>query len=140
MTDRDTADVLARIDETLAYASWEGRDAMRWGTTPPKPRHPTPFYRAEIRQGIGGTVVAQFAFTRVAIDAQRVAVDFQAHIDQFAAVFQQAGDAIARFAGQLRDAGLLLEELPKDPKDPRARALWLRQHRNTGPAHDWRAR
>lgn len=38
---------------------------------------------------------------------------------------------IEPLVAQLREAGLL-PEVP--PEDPRARALWLRQHRGTGPS------
>lgn len=40
------------------------------------------------------------------------------------------GLALRPVVEQLREAGVLPEE---PPTDPRARALWLRQHRGTGP-------
>ena len=45
-----------------------------------------------------------------------------------------AGEALAAIGPvfeQLREAGVLPET---PPEDPREKALWLRQHRNTGPA------
>lgn len=43
----------------------------------------------------------------------------------------QIAEAMRPIAASLREAGLLPEEAPEEP---RARALWMRHHRNTGPA------
>lgn len=62
---------------------------------------------------------------------------------RFVAAIQAVGEAAIRYVNTampvlkdlhrvLREAGVLPDEPPKD--DARARALWLRQHRNTGPA------
>ncbi|MFC6089445.1 hypothetical protein [Saccharothrix lopnurensis] len=44
---------------------------------------------------------------------------------------EQASRALSDMAKSLREMGLL-DEAP--PTEPQARALWLRQHRSTGPA------
>lgn len=43
---------------------------------------------------------------------------------------REAAAALGPVLERLREANLLPEE---PPEDPQARALWLRQHRNTGP-------
>jgi hypothetical protein len=43
---------------------------------------------------------------------------------------EQLGPVVTRLREDLREAGVLPEVPPEDPK---AKALWLRQHRNTGP-------
>jgi len=52
-------------------------------------------------------------------------------IDSVRRGFEEMRPAIVQVAESLRRAGVLAEQ---PPTDPRARALWLRQHRNTGPA------
>jgi len=52
----------------------------------------------------------------------------------FAQLGEMARQALADLGpamDRIRAAGLLPEDPPEDPK---ARALWMRQHRNTGPA------
>jgi hypothetical protein len=50
-----------------------------------------------------------------------------------------AAESLQPFIDNLREAGLLDEEPPTDPK---ARALWMKQRRNTGPTtpKNWRKR
>jgi hypothetical protein len=48
----------------------------------------------------------------------------------FASLAEHAQRAARSLGEALRDAGVLPEE---PPADPRARALWLRRHRGTGP-------
>jgi hypothetical protein len=47
--------------------------------------------------------------------------------------FATAMDQLRQVFDQFRDAGVVPAQ---PPDDPRARALWLRQHRNTGPSRD----
>lgn len=54
----------------------------------------------------------------------------------WADAWRDIGEALVPLGEQLERAGLI-EERP--PDDPRERALWLRQHRNTGPAVSARA-
>lgn len=54
-------------------------------------------------------------------------------IDAFGPAFAKLGQAMQDATRHLRDLGLALDE---PPDDVRARALWLRQHRNTGPSRD----
>lgn len=60
-------------------------------------------------------------------------------LDVFVAWIDEAATAFRKFGEAARDAGLVPEE---PPADPRARALWMKQRRNTGPAapKDWRKR
>jgi hypothetical protein len=55
---------------------------------------------------------------------------FQPIFDGLASAMQQITTAFQQAATAFVDAGLLDEQ---PPADPRARALWLRRHRNTGP-------
>lgn len=57
----------------------------------------------------------------------------------FVSWIDEAATAFRKFGEAARDAGLVPEE---PPTDPRARAIWMKQHRNTGPAtpKDWRKR
>lgn len=60
-------------------------------------------------------------------------------VDELMAVGRQIAKSLAgmaQAAEEFRKADLLVE-LP--PTDPKARALWLRQHRNTGPTQQRRA-
>jgi len=49
----------------------------------------------------------------------------------FREAMEQLGPVMQRLRESLQEAGVLPETPPEDPK---ARALWLRQHRSTGPA------
>jgi len=60
-------------------------------------------------------------------------------LNLWATFIDEAASAFRRFGEAAREAGFVPEEAPTDP---RARALWMKQHRNTGPAtpKDWRKR
>lgn len=64
----------------------------------------------------------------------------EVQFDSLAEALMAAGRRIAKSLASMREhleaAGLLVEQPPADPK---ARALWLVQHRNTGPAQRQRA-
>lgn len=110
-----TEHVLEAIDGALA--DWAlSKDAMRWSPepedAPPLAWQMTGEQRAEIQDAM-----------------RRVGVTIQSFADRYVAAFNH-------LAPKLRELGALLGE---PPRDPRERALWLRRHRNTGPAHDWRA-
>jgi hypothetical protein len=67
------------------------------------------------------------------ITAEQAALLRQLFEDFGAAVreaVEQLGPVMDRLREDLRAAGVIPEE---PPEDPQARALWLRQHRNTGP-------
>lgn len=53
--------------------------------------------------------------------------------------FDEAASALLYFGEAARQAGLVDEE---PPTDPRARAIWMKQHRNHGPEKpkNWRKR
>lgn len=50
---------------------------------------------------------------------------------QITTTLAHIGEEIGKAAEAMQQLGLLAEQ---PPADPQARALWLRQHRNTGPA------
>lgn len=62
--------------------------------------------------------------------AESVAITVEAALAAFAKVCKAYAESIPPALRQLREAGVLPEP---PPEDPRARALWLRQHRGTGP-------
>ncbi len=76
-----------------------------------------PAFRAELEEG-----VRRFA------EGLRLAVE--SVLPEFLRQAEAIGRAAEGMRAVLREAGVLPEE---PPTDPRARALWLRQHRGTGP-------
>lgn len=62
---------------------------------------------------------------------QQIRDDFADFADMVTVTTKAAADALTRLGDQLREAGLVPDQ---PPTDPQARALWLRQHRNHGPA------
>lgn len=72
------------------------------------------------------------AFSSIATGLTDFFVGLSEGLGKLSAAMAKAGEAA-------REAGLVPEE---PPTDPRARALWMKQHRNTGPAvpKDWRKR
>jgi hypothetical protein len=71
----------------------------------------------------------------------RMEADLQRFAEQYGLLVSSVSEALARAVEQyrpllesvsatLRDAGVLPEQ---PPEDPRERALWLRQHRGAGP-------
>lgn len=72
-------------------------------------------------------------------DAEALTKGLQTFVVTLAQGFQEMAIAIVKFAEAANAAGLADEE---PPTDPRARALWMKQHRNTGPTtpKDWRKR
>lgn len=57
----------------------------------------------------------------------------------FKPMFDDLVGALSKFGEAAKQAGLVAEE---PPTDPRARALWMKQHRNHGPEtpKNWRKR
>lgn len=104
-----TEEVLASIDHALGDWSVSG-DAMRW--TPAR-RIPiiTPEQAARLFTEMGE------AMTPV--------------IRGFVEIVEQAARDLAGLRIHFREAGLLSDDPPSE--DPRARALWLRRNRSTGP-------
>lgn len=73
---------------------------------------------------------------QIAFDPSSVQQVAQVAQDWLTAMWQAAAHVAERMqqlATALRRAGVLPDQ---PPDDPRARALWLRQHRNTGPSRD----
>lgn len=66
-------------------------------------------------------------FQQLAAWANRAVEDL---VRALAPAMTEFGRQLNDMYGKLREAGILPEE---PPGDPRARALWLRQHRGTGP-------
>lgn len=58
-------------------------------------------------------------------------------LEQLTAIWADIVEAVRPAVEAMQQVGLLLEQQP--PTDPKARALWLRQHRNTGPTRQRRA-
>lgn len=78
---------------------------------------------------------------RQALDDDRVREHVREPFEQFGAIFREFAAAVApaieaarlafeQLGRAAREAGMVPEQ---PPTDPRARALWLRQHRSVGP-------
>lgn len=147
-----TVDARARADATVALIdeaiadgiSW---DAMRW--RPPDPNFDCPelpglrpilgFASPELlmhRYGYDG-----WAATKMADPMWRLTIAMRPVVqamNQLARTLGEVSNPFAQLAAAIRQAELARSaeaELP--PLDPRGRALWLRQHRNTGPDDPW---
>jgi hypothetical protein len=73
-----------------------------------------------------GTWSIGFDLQGVMVELARVVVPALEHV-------KAAAESLDTFVQRLQEAGVLK---PSAPTEPRARALWLRQHRNTGPARN----
>jgi len=62
--------------------------------------------------------------------AEAVSITMEAALAAFARTVEQVGPAASQAYRTLRDAGVLPEQAPEDPRE---RALWLRRHRGSGP-------
>lgn len=128
-----TQHVLDAIDHALDDRTVSG-DAMRW-TPAPRPTRPTsrrslpPIIPPDApRLDPEAVAVAWRALTETA----GAAVDALSYA--FTKMCWALADALPKIEATrdaLRDAGVLPEE---PPTEPRARALWLARNRNTGPA------
>jgi hypothetical protein len=109
-----TQHVLDTIDGALADWSTSG-DAMRW--TPDEPREAKPARPVLVPAPDPEAV-------------RRLWEQLRDAIRPFVAWAEQAAHELEE---KLRAVGHLPEPLPTDPRE---RALWLAQHRNTGPDRD----
>ncbi|GAA3404999.1 hypothetical protein [Pseudarthrobacter polychromogenes] len=73
------------------------------------------------------------------LDMDAFARGMQSFAVKLAEGFEAMTVGLVKFAEAAREAGLVPEE---PPTDPRARALWMKQHRNHGPEQpkNWRKR
>jgi hypothetical protein len=155
VTSDRTDHVLAAIDGALLDWSVSG-DAMRWAPEPEQVDTVGPCYAEDLSPGqVAAARVDRLLATRRGGTPREMVVVFEPDtevLDRMVAAWgeiadgaaralaplaeaftqatAQAGEVIAGIRDSLREGGAL----PKQPPaDPRAHALWLRQHRGTGP-------
>lgn len=137
--DRAAVDgVLASID---AEVEWAGKDGMRWrppdvwDDNPPIPWltvSPLALHSRErdaavvaAREGMDGWAATQWSdwVWRLTLAMRPVVEAYVQLANSWSSVSVKVAGFVAAF-----------ERYPGAPLDPRERALWLRRHRNTGPA------
>lgn len=115
--------IIEAIDHALY--DWDvGPDAMRWAPEPVKVASP------RLRPVVVTIEPDSAAWNAVMERAGRLVVDMAEAIQRAA---EQMGKSLAVMAEDIRAAGVVR---PVPPSDPRARALFLRQRRGTGPSTD----
>jgi len=154
----DLDGVLAAIDGALADD--ELPDGMRWAPDPGAVEPDGAAIYAEDTAWLPRDRLGLPAFPVLPVHpvAVRVALDHEAHLAHLREVLTVTPEARARLGDLMRDLGLAVEHAARQigealtalapvrgqlvdagvlpdpgPADPRARALWLRQHRGTGP-------
>ncbi len=140
---RDLDTVLASIEGALADAEFP--DAMRWSPEPERVEHAGVPYTENSwpllpifdRSDAFGAFSAEYSrdLQRRQAEAARQAFDtlgeyLRSWSEACSEACRSASEQLTGWHKALREADVLPAE---PPTDPRARALWLRQHRNTGP-------
>lgn len=129
--DRERMDSwVSSVDELLDWSDEDrsvGPDAMRvGGPTPPLPcRRASP--------GVGGRPLTEAERDAVLEAGRRAFATFSAQMASVRRVFAATAARVTEALAPLNELARALGT-EKPPADPRARALWLRQRRDTGPA------
>lgn len=127
-----TDHVLAAIDGALK--DWSvGPDAMRWAPEPPARGKPTSLVlHPRVPEHPGAWhVLADRHGQVLLVDWAVLERSLRGVFTAMAEAAQQACEVFRRLGESLAEAG---HHPVQPPSSPQRRALWLRQHRNTGPA------
>lgn len=99
------------------------RDVWPFDWTPPTPRRADPY--AEQLDAFGRAM---------AVSAAQAALSFAQVVEAFNVAGQQLARSFEQMAPVFAELRRQLASMSEPPTDPRARALYLRRNRNTGPA------